>query len=223
MKRPRKVLLAVGLLFVLAPAAAWAGECDVTTLTGPIPAGASVRAVILEAIEHVGFVATTTGLVREASANETGTLSDGCGALASLEGRIHSHATSTTPVSATGDLGVGDITGTFHIYPDGSGSGSVKGVLVGYLDFTPTNAGNTTCGGPCPWVWAWGSWTTSGKNPTGGGFVGVAFVPFPCSWGWCYLDDPLGSLSGVQYNFIPLTQKELTPAPSAKFVVTLFQ
>ena len=219
-------LLAAGLLLGLAPATAWAAEgCS-------LPTGQAVNgrlgSVLVETIEHAEIVLGETGLERNAGATERGTLANACGSLARLQGRIMVYAESSIPVldPSVPLLGVGPISGTLHIYPDGGGA-SVKGVLAGTLDFTPTQP-NDNCARGCPWVGAQGTWTTAGKNSTSGGFAGLALVPAPCPTGegLCYYDptQTLGAaLPGWPFAVVPLTDAELIPAPSAKFIITLFQ
>jgi hypothetical protein len=164
-----------------------------------------------------------------------------------MTGTFRSHARSSTPVTvvdpsspATWALGVGDTAGTMQIRPDSGGVNLLKGSFTSVLDFTPTNVappdgslgsmircpGLDGALGPCPWVFVTtpGSWETTGKTVVQGMFVGVALVPVEVVPGqWFYVDDMFGSLSGRPYSMVPLTQQELTPQPSAKFVVTLFQ
>lgn len=210
-------LLAAGVLLGLSPMVASAQDC---------PAGANIlQGVLVETIEQTDVRLGDEGkLERYARATERGALAVGCGSLAGLRGRMMVHAESWVEVfdPTVPLLGAGPITGTFHIYPE-DGNGSVKGVLTGTLDFAPTR-GDTSpwreqCGGPCPFVLVEGGWTTSGKSPIAGWFGGLALVPFPCGPSLCYMD-PTKTL-GV--GPIPLTAEELIPAPSAKFVITLFQ
>ncbi len=219
-------LLAAGLLLGVGPAAAWAEGCS-------LPSGQGVNGwlggVLVETIEQAEIGLGESGLERHAKATERGTLSGACGSLAALRGRIMVHAESWIPVldPSVPLLGIGPITGTFHIYPDGQDSGSLKGALAGSLDFTPTQP-NDNCQLGCPWVGAQGTWTTTGKNSTGGLFGGLALVPAPCPTGvgLCYYDptQTLGeALPGWPFAVVPLTDAELIPAPSAKFVITLFQ
>ncbi len=218
-------LLAAGLLVGFGPAAAWAQGCTLATPAGGVPVNATIGGVLVETIEHTEIVLGDTGLPeRHATATERGNLGGTCGSLASFQGRMMVHAESWVPIldPTVPLLGEGPITGIFHIFPDGS-TASVKGALAGSLDFSPTRGDTepwlSLCGGPCPWVVAQGTWTTTGKNPVAGQFGGFALVPFPCGLDLlCYLD-PTGTLG---QGPIPLTAEELIPAPSAKFVITLF-
>jgi hypothetical protein len=213
-------LLASGLLLALAPAAASAEPCS----NG---ANGAIGALLVETIEHTELVPGDEGVERHARATERGDLAGGCGSLESFQGRMMVHAESWIPVDpATGLLGLGSITGTFHILPE-AGQSSVKGVLEGALDFTQTHPG-VVCPMGCPWVLASGWWKTAGKNVTQGMFGGLALVPAPCltGEGLCYYD-PTGKLGEIDPRVgaavVPLTDAEMIPAPSAKFIVTLYQ
>jgi hypothetical protein len=206
-------------MLAMGPAAAWAQGCTLMRPDGPVPMLGTVAGVLVETIEQVDIGPNEEGVIeRHARAKEVGDLANGCGSLAGLVGRMQVHAESTVPVldPAGPMLGAGPISGMFHVYPAGGG-GSMKGALSGSLDFAPTYP-NDTCGGPCPWVLASGDWSIT-KTGLRGQFAGLALVPFPCPAGLCYLD-PTGTLGTGP---VPLTDAEQIPAPSAKFVITLFQ
>jgi hypothetical protein len=212
-------LLAAGLLLAVGPAAAWAQGCTLPLPTGSVPVNGSVAGVLVETIEQVTIAPNEEGaLERSAKAKEVGALGNGCGSLASLVGRIQVHAESWVPVldPTVPLLGAGPISGMFHVYP-AAGGAALKGALAGSLDFSATHP-NDMCGGPCPWVYANGDWSIT-KAGLKGQFTGLALVPFPCAWGFCYLD-PTGTLGP---DPVALTPEELIPEPSAKFVITLFQ
>jgi hypothetical protein len=215
----RAGLLAAGLLLAVGPAAAWAQSCTLTRPDGPVPVSGTVAGVLVETIEQVTIAPNEDGVLeRSARAKEVGELGNGCGSLAGLVGRMQVHAESWVPVldPEAPLLGAGPISGMFHVYP-AAGGPAMKGALSGSLDFSPTHP-NETCGGPCPWVYASGDWSIT-KAGLKGQFTGLALVPFPCSWGLCYLD-PTGTLGNGP---VALTAEEQIPAPSAKFVITLFQ
>ncbi|HEV8675968.1 MAG TPA: hypothetical protein VGX21_18165 [Methylomirabilota bacterium] len=204
-------MLAAGvLLLVLSPGAARACDFKGTPVNG------TLTGVLLETTEHVSL---RPGSVREAHAREAGTLSNGCGTLTGLEGTIKVRATSWIPMDpTTHDLGVGPIAGSFQ-----TGT-SVGGLLLGSLDFGPTNSGVTDCGGgPCPFAWTSGTWMMSSPTPLVGSFTGVALIPFGCSLapGWCYLD-PTGTM-GPAWTPIPVPPEatERRGHPEAAFVITL--
>jgi hypothetical protein len=223
-------LLAAGLLLALGPSAAWAG-CPLPGAPGP--ANGTIGGVLVETIEQADIALNETGqLERYARATERGTLAAGCGSLGALQGRIMVQAESWTPVldPTVPLLGLGPIAGVIHIYPAGGGA-SIRGALAGSLDFSPTHPSTATepnvCPMGCPWVTAKGTWTTTGRNSTSGGFAGLALVPAPCpgDQGLCYYDPTgtLGDLTPLGLAVVPLSDAELIPAPSAKFIITLFQ
>jgi hypothetical protein len=171
---------------------------------------------------------------RIANAAEQGVLVTGCGTLKAFEGEIKVLATSRIPFNATGapipDLGIGPINGTFKI---STAAGRIDGRLNGVLDFVPTNSAVTLCGGPCPFVYTSGSWTTLETrralniNKTGS-FAGVALVPFqhPATGAWLYYD-PTGILLGTPGTggYLPLDVVKDFNAdglPEAKFIVNMF-
>jgi hypothetical protein len=228
-------LLAAGLLLGFGPGAAWG--CDLMTPQGPVAVSSTINGLLVETIERVSWTVTDEGEIhRLANAKEVGALSQACGSLAQLTGRIKVQpALSDVPVTGEGDpvsgipdLGVGTVSGDVKFYRD---SGSVlKGTMAGFLDFTPTNAGTRMCPnpatgelGPCPFVYSWGTWVIPSVGLQGG-FSGLALVAFPCAaeTGYCYLD-VTGALSGTPYSLVPLTIEETQPAPSAKFVITLYK
>jgi hypothetical protein len=202
-------LLVAGLLLGLGPAAAEAQQC---TLQDGTVVNGSVLGVLTETIERVDFVATdepSDPVHRVATAKEVGSLTQGCGSLAFLEGAVKVQPVISDVSLATG---VGPITGSVKFYPSSSGGGVLKGTLTGTLDFTPAFGG-------LPFVNVSGTWNIPSSG-LGGGFAGVALVPFPCeaATGFCYFD-VTGALGG---GLVPLTIPETQPAPSAKFIVTLF-
>ncbi|HEV8675182.1 MAG TPA: hypothetical protein VGX21_14125 [Methylomirabilota bacterium] len=192
-------LLAAGLLLALGPVAADA-ECT----------GNSIVGVLTETIERVDFVATdepSDPVHRVATAKEVGTLTQGCGSLAFLEGAVKVQPVISDVSLATG---VGPITGSVKFYPSSSGGGVLKGTLAGTLDFTPAFSG-------LPFVNVSGTWIIPSLGVSGN-FAGVALLAFPCAapTGFCYIDlDNPGEV-------VPLTIPETQPAPLSKFVVTLF-
>jgi hypothetical protein len=212
-------LLAAGILLALGPAPAGAQGCTLTLPTGSWPVNGTVAGVLVETIEHTAIVPNEEAVLeRHARAKEMGELGHGCGSLASFAGRIQVHAESWVPVldHTVPLLGTGPISGVFHIYPV-DGAKPMKGALSGSLNFYPTHP-NELCGGPCPWVYASGDWSIA-KTGAKGQFAGLALVPYPCELGLCYWD-PTGTLGTGP---VALTPEELIPAPSAKFVITLFQ
>jgi hypothetical protein len=236
--------VAAALLTLLAPAATFAqsapgpvGPCPVYFNT--LPPGAttsstgSVLGVLNETRERIGINLDNPSPLnqgkfvdgfRMANATERGTLFNGCGTLAGFEGEIHVQATSRIPanfggtVSDNPNLGIGPISGRFHIE---GGDGRIGGRLNGVLDFVPTNASVRLCGGPCPFVMASGSWTTNDKA---GSFAGFALVPVqPVPGVWVYVD-PTGVLTGAPNAVVPLTPEDFNAdgLPEAKFIINLF-
>ena len=202
--------LAGGVLLALSPTPAWACTFQGTTVSG------TLTAVLLETTEQV-----RGGSVRDARARETGPLFNGCGTLTGLGSIIRARGESWIPMDpTTHDLGVGPVAGSFQT------DASAGGLLLGSLDFRPTNSAVTACnGGPCPFAWVSGTWTISSPSPLVGAFTGVALIPFACSLGlgWCYLD-PTGTVGPVSTP-IPILPAELNKRglPEAKFVITLYQ
>jgi hypothetical protein len=202
-------LLAAALLLAVGPAAADDPAC--TLPDGTVVRG-SVVGVLTETIERVDLVATdepTDPLHRVATAKEVGTLTGGCGSLAFLEGAVKVQPV-VSDVSLT--TGTGPITGSVKFYPSSSGGGVLKGTLSGTLDFSTVSSGYVNVNE--------GKFSIPSLGLEGG-FVGVALVPFPCTvaaTGFCYYD-VTGALGG---GFVPLTVPETQPAPSAKFVLTVF-
>jgi hypothetical protein len=199
------------LLLLLSPAAARACDFQGATVSG------TLTGLLLETTEHV----TVRADVREAHAREVGTLSDHCGTLTDLGSVLRVHAVSRIPMDpATHDLGIGPISGAF------STDTSAGGLLLGSLDFRPTNSGVTDCnGGPCPFAWVAGTWTIASPTPLVGAFSGVALIPFPCSLGlgWCYLD-PTGTV-GPPSTPTPIRPEAMTRRrwPEATLVITLYR
>lgn len=157
---------------------------------------------------------------RLAEATEVGSLA-GSGTLAFLTGQVELHAQSRIPFDPVTGFGVGTIAGVFNI--DNGSNGAVVGKIDGSLDFTLFNPTPENPLG-VPLAPTAGSWTTLGKNRTGGGFKGVALVPFACPLGFgaCYLElDADGNPTG---GLTPLTDNEfMDGVPLAKFMFTLFQ
>jgi hypothetical protein len=219
------LLLVAALLLAFGPAAAWA--C--TLPDGTTTVQATVTGVLTETIERVDTVQTDDNEVhRVATAKEVGTVTAGCGtSLAALIGAIKVQPAlsdvlvfSSSPNPA---LNTGPITGSVKFYP-ASGSGVVKAALTGTLDFT------TAIVQRLPYVTISGEWTGTNSSLRGG-VVGVALLPVAAAdlggaclaaTGFCYVD-VTGGLSGTAGTLVPLTIDEVQPAPSAKFVVTLFQ
>jgi hypothetical protein len=224
-------LLAAGVLLGLSSTTAWADGCAFQGLT----VNGTVKAVLRETLENVSWPDGT----RQAQATEIGDFRDGCGTLSSLVGAAEAHANSRIPVlgalpNGLPILGKGPTSGTFLV--DTAASGQQPGTLDGELDFT-TLYGSPLCGGPCPFVLASGTWSTLGDNQTGGGFGGVALVPFDTTQGcpavlsptgWCYLD-PTSTLTGFPVaggTLAPLGAGDFSQrdgTPQAIFIVTLFQ
>lgn len=236
--------VAAALLTLLAPAATFAqsapgpgGLCQVpfnTLLPGATTGSTgSVLGVLNETRERINIALDNPSPLnqgkfvdgfRVANATERGFLFNGCGTLAGFEGEIHVNATSRIPANLGGNvtdnpnLGIGAISGTFHIE---SRNGRIDGRLNGVLDFVPTNSTVTLCGGPCPFVMASGSWKTNNKA---GSFAGFALVPVqPAPGLWVYVD-PTGVLTGAPNAIVPLTAEDFNVEglPEAKFIINLF-
>jgi hypothetical protein len=222
-------LLAAGLLLALGPATVWAQGCVLPTPSGPVPVNGTVSVILQEETELANF---QHGVIRHARATEHGRLTNACGTLADLDnGKMMVRASSWVPVTnpETADLGHGPIAGSFRIVSRDEADNSMLsrvGVLSGTLDFSPTNAGNPVCGGPCPWVIAQGTWQLMTSEGLSGQFSGLALVPFPCptQYAYCYID-PTGTLAPLTtpLTLIPAARSDVNGGPEAKFIVTLYQ
>jgi hypothetical protein len=240
----KAALVAAAVLTMVVPATASA-QCPVMLSSEQTSAAGSILGVLNETRERIGLrldnpSPLNQGLfldgLRVAHAVEKGVLlpGTGCGTLKGFEGEIKVIANSRIPFNATGaalpDLGIGPITGTFKI---STAAGHIHGTLSGVLDFVPTNAAVTLCGGPCPFVYTSGKWSTTGSRRRdlnkSGSFSGVALVPFehPASpSGWMYLD-PTGILLGTPgtAGYLPadvVKDFNRDGQAEAKFIINLF-
>jgi hypothetical protein len=239
----RAAWMAAALLAVTIPATAFA-QCPVALASTPTVAAGSIIGVLNETRERIGINLDQPSPLNQgqfidgqriANAVEQGVLlpATGCGTLAGFAGEIKVSATSRIPFNATGsplpDLGIGPIQGTFTI---NAVAGRIDGRLTGVLDFVPTNAAVTLCGGPCPFVYTSGKWETvhrrGGDLNKTGSFAGVALVPFqhPVNGAWLYYD-PTGILLGTpgKGGYLPLDPAKdvnLDGQPEAKFIVNMF-
>jgi hypothetical protein len=230
------------VLAAVVPTTAFA-QCPVALASTQTSAAGSIIGVLNETRERIGIDLDNPSPLNQgrfldgeriANAIEQGVLVTGCGTLKGFEGEIKVLAVSKIPFNATGtpvpDLGIGPINGTFRI---STIAGRIDGRLAGVLDFLPTNVAVTMCGGPCPFVYTSGSWTTTETrralpiNKTGS-FAGVALVPFqhPVSKAWLYYD-PTGILLGTPGTggYLALDAVKDFNAdglPEAKFIVNMF-